>query len=267
MKSVSDGVAVWVDKRRKELSVSDMYRAKDFLHCDDDAPAPETPQLDGDTFFVTVQHTMDLAKGMMTRKKSSITNIPMMTNSQHFSHMVLTGEITYNDDSGQEDCLHVNVEFAPKSSARKAVVRNYVLSIRTHASYMIEMHDDNDTDYVHGMRKVVAHIGTELCSVPVVNYTLGTPLPVMKMSVEECLGVIRCMKLERSMKEDEDEDEKDKDVLVEQMGIIGCMDEERTEGVSSKTSIYPVGMMFMRQVNMIPASLKIIAIIKVLSFK
>jgi hypothetical protein len=187
MKSVSDGVAVWVDKRRKELSESDMYRAKDFLHCNDndDAPAPAPPKLDGDTFFVTVQHTMDLAKGMTTRKKSSITNIPMMTtDSQHFSHMVLTGEITYCDDSGQEDCLHVNVEFVPKTSARKAVVRNYVLSIRTHASYMIEMHDDQDTDYVHGMRKVVAHIGTELCSVPVVNYTLGTPLPVMKMSVE-----------------------------------------------------------------------------------
>ena len=55
--------------------------------------------------------------------------------------------------------------------------RFYTLCVRTNASFMSEIHRDSDTKYIHGMRKLIAHIGWAMSRTPTCNMRIPLTPP------------------------------------------------------------------------------------------
>ena len=71
--------------------------------------------------------------------------------------------------------------------------------------------EDNEL-YIHGMRKVAAHVGWAMCQTPTCN--LNMPLIPSGMSIDQCISVIQAMELEVAMFNKGCDDDDDTTMLI-----------------------------------------------------
>lgn len=195
MKDLNDGVMVFIDFRRgRDAHIA---TASDVLHgkADEQQPTPIA------SFFVTMEHTTKLTR--LCVEGGHVVAIPLHTSNGQYSHVNLSllhpsadGEpfrITLDVVPNQQDTTSLEEGEILQFSA-PYISKSFLTCVRTHASYVVETHNNADNIYVHGMRKVVAFIAWGLCQCPPIN--TGIPMVPGDLTVMECVDVINAMGLE-----------------------------------------------------------------------
>ncbi len=87
--------------------------------------------------------------------------------SDTYSHATITAS------TSDLEKIDFKIDFVPISIDNTIrMTRKYDLCIRTNASYLVEHHKDSDSLYIHGMRRLVSHVGWAMARAPTCNMRL-----------------------------------------------------------------------------------------------
>ena len=209
MMGTEDGVLVFLDHRAPRDTVFDTPES--LVHGDGTRVQKEPIA----SFFMTVEDTNRLGDGLAACGKAQVT-VNLFGGGAAaggaYLHAIVSGEkkkVVGNEFDGET--YEITVEFIPKCQKEveegeivaERVGRSYALGIGMHTSHIIETHCDDDKLYIHGMRKVIGHIGWAACGPPVSNERI--PMIPPGMTVPECIDVIKGMGLEVGKPEEQED--------------------------------------------------------------
>jgi hypothetical protein len=184
MNGLDDGVHIFMDTRM-ERHVN-IETPETFVHGMDGAESMEIVPTANITkaiasMFITVRETNRIGQALLDSGECKTTCRGCFT-SDVYCHAVIMAR-----SDGERKKVDISVEFVTKqplstemedgelsqevaqSIFEPTFTKNYTLCVRTNGSYMTETHKKSDTRYIHGMRKMIAHIGWAMARAPTCN--------------------------------------------------------------------------------------------------
>jgi hypothetical protein len=205
MMGEQDGVLVFVDHRAPRDTPFDTPES--LVHGDADNRTQKLPIA---SFFMTVALTNELGEAVAASGKGEVRAELQggTAGGGGYSHAKVSVEKKVVVGKNiTTDMYEVTVEFVPLGHdqgnivemeegeiTQEHIARSYLLGIGTHTSHIIETHSDDDKLYIHGMRKVIGHIGWAACGPAMSNVKM--PIIPSGITISECLDIIQGMDLQ-----------------------------------------------------------------------